>query len=313
MPLTEDDLDQDITPELVLPFAVGDDRVQEQLHGFSRSFRFTPRDLQAKNLRSRLRRIFIPSWLVDSDVAAVWQAEAGFDYQVVSHQERFQNGDWHSREVHETKIRWEARAGQLQRRYSNFSAPAMEEIANVQALLGTFARKEAVSYQQDMLEETMIRLPNRDQVDAWPDTHPKFKERAAVECQQAAGADHIRQYKWQAQYDNQHWSLLLLPIYSTWYLDDDQQPVPVLLNGRTGQFSGLKRASMKKAKRATTILAILAGLLFLLTEAMLFLEPSLILITAVLTFFVGIGAILPIAYVSRFNRDQTADIPIQRR
>ena len=313
--LAEDDLDMEqvSVPELVLPFAVADDQVQEQLHNFARSFRFTPHDLQAKNLQSRLRRVFIPSWLVDSDITAVWQAETGFDYQVVSHQESFQNGGWQSREVTETKIRWEARAGQLQRRYDNVSAPALEEIAAVQARLGSFERKKAVAYRQEMLEKSMVRLANRDRVDAWPDTHPKFKALAALECRKASGAEHIRQYKWQAQYDNQHWSLLLLPLYSTWYLDDAQQPVPVLLNGRTGQFSGIKRASLKKAKRATTILAVLAGLLFLLTLAMILLEPSLILLTAILTFFVGIGAILPIAHVSRFNRDQDADMPFTYR
>ena len=107
--------------------------------------------------------------------------------------------------------------------------------------------------------------------------------------------------------------MLLLPVYSTWYVDDDQQPLPVLLNGRTGQFSGLKRASMKKAKRAAIIFAAFAALLFLLTLALLFVEPSLILLTAILAFFTGIGAILPIAYVSRFNHKQVADIPFPYR
>jgi hypothetical protein len=312
-PLEDEEWDQEGAPELILPFAVPDDQVQKQLHSFSRSFRFTPHDLQAKNLQSRLRRVFIPSWLVDSDVTAVWQAETGFDYQVVSHQENFQAGSWQTRQVEETKIRWEARSGQLQRRYDNVSAPALEEIENVRAHLGSFERQKAVAYEQQMLDQSLIRLPNRNQVDAWPDTQPKFKERAAVECRQAAGADHIRQYKWQAQYANQHWSLLLLPVYSTWYFDDNQQPVPVLLNGRTGKFLGIKRASMKKAKRATTILAIIAALLFIVTLAVLFLEPSLTLLTTMLTFLVAISAILPIATVSRFNRDQAADVPFSDR
>ena len=51
----------------------------------------------------------------------------------------------------------------------------------------------------------------------------------------------------------------------------------------------------------------------LLTLALLWLEPSLTLLTTVLTFFVGVGAIFPLAYVSRFNREQVVDIPIQRR
>ena len=311
--LTEDELGPIAVPELVMPFDVPAEKVDEQINLFARSFRFTPQDLEAKNLHGRLRRVFIPRWLVDSDVTAVWQAEAGFDYQVVSHQESFQQGGWQSREVQETRIRWEARAGQLQRHYDNVPAPALEETADVQAKLGSYDHEDAAPFQQEYLDGAMVRLPNRNQQDAWPDTQPRFMELAANECREATKADHIRQYKWQAQYAGQQWSLLLLPVYSTWYLDDGQQPVPILLHGRTGQLSGIKRASMKRAKRVTTLLAVMAGLLFLLTLALLLLEPSLTLLTAVLTFFVGIGAIFPIAYVSLFNRNQDVDIPIQRR
>jgi len=303
--LNEEDLEKSSAPELVVPFSVSTDTVEARLSEFSKRFHFSPKDLQAKSLVARMRRVYIPAWLVDSEVAAVWQAEAGFNYQVVSHQESFAGNSWQTKEVEETKVRWEARAGQLQRRYNNVRAPALEEIGDVRAKLGFFESDGAQVYRQEMLENALVRLPNRDRLDAWPDTQPTFMELAAGECREAAGADHIRQYKWQAQFANQHWSLLLLPVYSSWYYDDEQQPQPVLLNGRTGQISGAMRASMKQAKRATTIIAIAAGLLFLLTLVLLFFEPSLALLTAVLAFAAGFGAIWPIAYVSRFNREQT--------
>jgi hypothetical protein len=83
----------------------------------------------------------------------------------------------------------------------------------------------------------------------------------------------------------------------------------VLLNGRSGHFFGIKRASPKKARRMTLMLAILAALFFILTVALLFVEPSLILLTALLAFLTAVGAILPIAYVSHFNRSQALHIP----
>ena len=87
-------------------------------------------------------------------------------------------------------------------------------------------------------------------------------------------------------------------------MDDDQQPQPVLLNGRTGQIWGSMRASMKRAKRMTTLIAVLAALLFLLTIILVFIEPSWAFLTAVLGFGAGLGAIWPIIYVSRFNHGQ---------
>ena len=302
--LAEEDVQESGAPELVVPFSIGEDRVGVQLKSFSKGIPFSPKDLQAQSLIKRLRQVYIPAWIVDSDVGAVWQAEAGFNYQVVSHEENFAGQDWQTKEVKETRVRWEPRAGRLQRHYDNVRAPALEEIGDIRARLGSFESAEARLYAPVMLQEALVRLPNRDRQDAWPDTQPTFKELAANECRDAAGADHIRQYKWQAEFANQNWSLLLLPLFSTWYFDDDQQPQPVLLNGRTGQIWGSMRASMKRAKRMTTLIAVLAALLFLLTIIMIFIEPSLAFLTAVLGFGTGLVAIWPIITVSRFNREQ---------
>jgi hypothetical protein len=58
-PLAEDDLGQTSSPERVVPFAVAADRVQEQLNKFAKSFRFTPQDLQAGKLATRLRHVYV--------------------------------------------------------------------------------------------------------------------------------------------------------------------------------------------------------------------------------------------------------------
>ena len=46
-PLTDDDLDQLSTPELILPFAVPADQVQQQISGFADSFFFTPHQMHS--------------------------------------------------------------------------------------------------------------------------------------------------------------------------------------------------------------------------------------------------------------------------
>jgi hypothetical protein len=302
--LTDDDLPQATGPELVVPFQINKEQVQMALDKFARSFWLTPKDLNSRNLLSRLRRVYVPVWLVDSDVSAAWQAEAGFDYQVVSHQEQFAGGSWVTVEVKETKIRWEPRVGKLQRRYENVRAPALEEFEGIRAKLGRFDSNSATAYRPAAIEGALVRLPNRDRIDAWPDTHPRFRQLATAECQEASQSDHFRQFGWQAQFKNQRWSLLLVPLYSSWYLGDDSRPVPVLLNGRSGQFHGLKRASMKRAKTYTRNLAILAAIFFLVSIALLLVEPSLGVLSGLLTLLLGLFAIAPLAYASQFNRRQ---------
>jgi hypothetical protein len=302
--LTEDDLPQATVPELVVPFQITKEQVQTALGNFARSYWLPPRDLKSGNLLSRSRQVYVPVWLVDSDVSATWQAEVGSDYQVVSHQEKFANGNWVTVEVKETKIRWEPRLGELQRRYENVRAPALEEFEAIRAKLGKFDTKSASAYAPAAIDGALVRLPNRDQRDAWSDTHPRFTQLAAAECQRASQSKHFRQFGWQPRYTNQHWSLLLVPLYSTWYLDDDGRPVPVLLNGRSGQLHGLKRASMKRAKTYTRNLAILAAIFFLASIALLFVETMLGLMSFALTMLLGLVAIAPVAYVSQFNRRQ---------
>lgn len=308
-PLTEEDLPEIFKPELMLPFNLPEEQIRDHLTKFSKSYWLPPKDLKSGLLADRLQRIYIPAWLVDSEVEAVWQAEVGFNYEVVSHQESYQQSSWVTREVKEVKVRWEPRAGHLKRKYENIQAPAIEEVASLKEKLGTFDRPNAGPYAVGALAGALVRLPNRNPVDAWPDAQPAFQKQASEECQSAAAAQHIRQYGWQPDFSAQNWTLLLLPIYSTYYLDDDGQPLPILLNGRTGQISGTKKASMKRAKKYARNLAILAAVLFLATLALLLLRPNLALFTLILTLFIGLGAIVPIAQASRFNRSQEFEIP----
>ena len=109
----------------------------------------------------------------------------------------------------------------------------------------------------------MARLPNRPPQDAWPDARPRFQDEATQECCQAAGGDHIREFRWSAEYDNLNWTQLLLPVYTTYYLDDEQKPQVVLIHGQSGRISGARRASLKRARRMALIIAGVAGAIFL--------------------------------------------------
>ena len=164
-----------------------------------------------------------PRWLVDASVAATWQAEAGFDYEIVSHEEHFdgERNHWRSQEVTETRVRWEPRLGKLQRRYENVPVPALEEEALIRRQLGDFAAAQAAAYRPESLENAVVALPNRSPEDAWEEARPLFGQRARRDCKQAAGADHMRSFRWTPQFTAPQWTQLLLPVYATHYQDDD--------------------------------------------------------------------------------------------
>jgi hypothetical protein len=302
-------------PELVIPFTATQQTIASRIQEFGKGMWFSPADLTPVNLASRLARVYLPMWLVDAEVQAFWQAEAGFDYQVRSHREQYNDrrDGWHSQEVTETRQRWEPRAGRLTRSYANLSAPALEAHQRILAQLGEYAPERAQPYHPEFLQASFVRLPDRSPRDAWPAAELAVQRAAAEEVRQACGADQIRQFRWTAEYPARNWTLLLLPALMSYYLDDERKPQPVWINGQTGRISGQRRASLKRARGISLVFLGLAGLLFflslLLIAAGLVLAPLLVLggIGIVFAIAVALAAVVPVAMVWQMNRQLRHD------
>jgi hypothetical protein len=161
------------------------------------------------------------------------------------------------------------------------------------------------------MKQALVRLPTRAPSDAWPIAETKLPRLAQEECQIAATADHIRQFRWSPTYHDQNWTQLLVPFFSTYYLDDDQLPQSVLINGHTGQVLGVRRASMKRAKQMAFILFGLASLFFLLSlgwaGVSVWLSGSVggaAVLIGLGAFLIALSALAPLVLVWHFNRQQ---------
>lgn len=295
-------------PELVLPFSVPGRVVAQHIETFAADIPFAPSDLNSENLKARVRRIMLPMWLVDSEIQATWEAEAGFDYEVVSHKERYVQSGWATQEVQETRVRWEPRVGRLVRVYHNIAVPALEEHATLQNSLGEYRLESTCSYTTEQMTKAFIRLPDRAPTAAWSDAVLMLQQLAGEECRQAAKADHLRHFHWSPTYSAQNWTLLLLPMYATYYLNDESQPLPVLINGQSGQLYGIRRGSLRQAQRRALILALIAVVLFvvgLIVAAVGMMIPLVLILAALIlgiALVMGLWTLVPIVRVWRFNR-----------
>ncbi len=304
-------------PELVLPFAATESSLQNSLTQFVKRTWFAPTDLTPANLAARLQPLFIPMWLVDAKVQAQWQAEVGFNYQVVSHKESYLGGQWRTQEVRETRVRWEPRVGTLQRPYSNQVAPALEEFAQLEHTLGKYRLDQGVRpFQADDLERTFAHLSNRPPADAWPEAEAALKNAAAAECRQAATADHLREFRWKPEFSDQVWTQLLLPLYTSHYQDDEGITRMIYVQGQSGALRGQRRASMHKARRWATIIAAVAAGIFaisLLLALAGYFENRLLPFVGVgmvIALLVGVTAVLPLLlawYVNGFGASSSSE------
>lgn len=298
-------------PELVAPFSLSRPNLQAAISHFAQGIPYAPDDLNSQTLQARLTPVYLPVWLVDASVNAAWQAETGYDYQVISHQEYYNQDQagWKTREVKEDRIRWENRVGRMNRAYTNISAPALEEYSELQESLGDFQRKEAQPYQPAQIAQAFIRLPDLPPEEAWKEAAASFEKVAADEVRQACEAGHLRQFRWKATFSQINWTLMLVPIFTSYYRNDSGQPQTVLINGQSGRITGSRRASMTRARR-TSLTLLLAGIILFLAGLILnsLAGASSMSVISTLITLAGIacavGSIIPIATVWNFNRKQ---------
>jgi hypothetical protein len=249
-------------PELVIPFTVDQQRASSALSEWSRGVWFRPPTLRADLLLTRFKRYHLPLWLVDCDVEATWQAEMGYDYQTASFQERYQGGQWLSQEVTETRVRWEPRVGRLRRRYENVAVAALEDHEWWMSRLGGYDYRTRRPFAPADIGHSVVRVPDLKPEAAWGEAEVEVERVAAMECQSASEADHVRNWGMRAKYVNVHWTQMLVPLYVTHYREGERS-YPVWINGQSGQVYGMRRMSQRRAANASLILGIAAALLAL--------------------------------------------------
>ena len=263
-------LDQELytnPPEGYLAAEISREQLKQQLKQFEKSILFSSKDCSTSLLLERLRLLYLPFWWVDVQIQSKWFAEMGFDYQVVSHQEYLSNGKWKTKETQRTKTRWEERLGTLERSYENTPAPALEHWPVLLNSIGGFPLHKALPFQAEVERTSAYQLPSLVPKEAWPETEIQLHELAARDCMKAADAQHIRRFQWSPTFRDHSWTQLLVPVYTTHYMDENNDPQPVLIHGLTGQLLGRKRASIRKAKRIAFVIggilfASLAGIVF---------------------------------------------------
>ena len=60
-------------PEMSMPFQLSAGQLDQAVQSFAQGIPFRPADLSPQALRSRLRQVYLPMWLVDADVKATWR------------------------------------------------------------------------------------------------------------------------------------------------------------------------------------------------------------------------------------------------
>jgi hypothetical protein len=301
------------TPELVIPFRKNHEDFRLSLEQFVRGVWITPDDMTTEKMLARAMPVFVPMWLVDGTVDGDWQAECGYDYQVESTRQNYANGQWVEQKVIETRQKWEPRMGKIQRRYDNITVPAMSDQERLTAWMGAYNIRQSVSYDIQKVAKACLRVPDLPPEDAWNQAKGGLDMAAGLECQQAAGAQHIRNVIIHADYQQLNWTQLLLPMLVTWYQDDTGMAHPVYINGQSGKAGGVRMASQRKGWRITGIIGAMAVAILLFAGVLALVGtvvPPMLAVAgfvALAALLIGVTAIVPAVWPWQWNRKQKAE------
>lgn len=297
-------------PEQAVPPTVDRGAAIEALAAFIRPLWFRTADLDAERLAERLQPVWWPLWLVDADVDGSWEAEAGFDYTVRSTLEAYAGGTWTTREVPETRVRWEPRGGTVRRRYDNVAVSALTDQAERDRALGP---PSTAAVPWPVGEPAWIRLPDRSTREQWPEALAAIREVVAEDCAAACAAQHIREVYLDMSAEQAAWTWRLVPGWATWYDDDEGVRRVLRVHGTSGKCSGPRLASPKKgwvwgaALASSAVLCAVVGVVIGVVGILIW--PLLVLAGVVLAVGLVLGcvAVWPLVGPLRNNRRELAD------
>ncbi len=226
--------------EILIPHQSDPRKYEEQLLTFIKPVEFKPLQLNISTLKQNAQWVFIPVWLVDSQVAGHWEAEFGFNYSVESSVEKLQNGQWQTIKTQETRIDWAPRAGTLNKYFNNIAFPAQSKYETITKIFGEYQIQDLNKTPKafNLTDQTALVVPNIDKHNGWKLAVEQINKIAGKNCEKAAQAEHTKSFTPEFEYSKQNWTLLLAPYMVTSYLDENNYAHPIWINGQTLKIDG---------------------------------------------------------------------------
>jgi len=248
------DLREAITPESILPAAIPDTKVRDQLHEWYRSRFWAPEKMKRAALTDTLRGIYLPYWTFDAHVDAQWTADAGY-YYYVAETYRDSNGNRQTRQVRRT--RWKPASGQLSHFFDDDPVPGtvgvhgellrgvepFPTLTDLKPYDPAFVRGWTVErYQVDLRQASQVSKAQMD---------------AEIErlCSAAVPGDTQRNLQVLSTFRGRTFKHILVPVWLVSYTYGAKS-FQVVVNGYTGKMAGEHPLSWVKIT-----LAILLGIL----------------------------------------------------
>jgi Zn finger protein HypA/HybF involved in hydrogenase expression len=221
-----------LRPTAVVPFVVDKDHLRARVAEWLGRGWMHPPELRSVRALQELAGVYIPFWTFDARIHADWRAEVGTE-RVERYRE---DGEWKTRTV----IDWHWRSGRVHVPIDDHLVAATDRVSRV--ILGKvapFDLGELVEYEAGYLAGWQAKAYDVQLQDGWKIAKEEMRDKTKRACYNDTGSSHVRNFRMTADFADERWRYILLPIYLASY-PFDGRTFQVMVNGQTGKVAGQK-------------------------------------------------------------------------
>ena len=277
---------EQLRPRFLVPFKIQPEEIRKRAVAWLGKGWFHPAELSSSAVVDRLIGVYLPFWTFDAAITADWKAEVGHE-----HQERYYDGgskSWKTRTV----IKWRWEDGQVTVKIDDLVVAGSSHLSRlILERLQPFNLNELVAYAPDYLAGWQAQAYDVTLPQAWETGKTAMREKAKKACYDDIRSSHVRNFSMTADFGEEAWRYILLPVYLTAY-GFENKVYQVMANGQTAVVAGQKPVAWWKVWLAIAALLLpglgvgLVGLVMLLAGGL-----GLIILGLAVLLLLGGGAL----------------------
>ena len=255
---------EQLRPRFLVPFKVQAEEIRQRAVAWLGKGWFHPAELASASVVERFNGVYLPFWTFSAAITAAWKAQVGHERQ-----ERYYDSgskSWKTRTV----IDWRWEDGQVAIQIDDLVVQGSSRISRIiLERLQPFNLNDLVAYAPDYLAGWQAQAYDVTLAQAWDQGKASMREKAKKACYDDIHSSHVRNFSMTADFGEEVWRYILLPVYLTAYRFENKV-YQVMANGQTGVVAGQKPVAWWKVWLAIAALLLpglglgLVGLILLL-------------------------------------------------
>jgi Zn finger protein HypA/HybF involved in hydrogenase expression len=221
-----------LRPRFLIPFKIQPQATRTLAQHWLGKGWYHPDELGASAIVDRFSGVYLPFWTFSAQIASNWKAEVGYERE----ERYYDDKEWKTR----TKIDWRWENGRVSINVADLLVSGSTHLSQViLKRLYPFNLNDLVSYAPDFLAGWQAQTYNLTLPKAWEQGKAEMRERAKSACHSEINSSHVRNFNMTADFNEETWRYVLLPVYIAAYKFENKV-YQVMLNGQTGAIAGQK-------------------------------------------------------------------------